>query len=286
MAGNKRGFGVTIEDVPQSSAIRSTLLRRGPDLAPARGELVWNEEGGANTAAAQSPRDAVPATVAAPDPEPLPHSVSGEAPTEVIDATTGALASELARRRAAGFERLDAEMRARRAELAQSLERQRGEGEQRVAEAERLEHEAIAQRRGETDRLWSSEQREKLAERLDSALTAELVDTRRRYEAAEMRLRSEFEDRRSEEAERLEEWRRSERDRLETELAAEEQRFSDRLLRQLKEFEVQLGERQREQEQRLSQWWEEAEQLARQRVAALLDDVLSKKALTRPQTKS
>ena len=63
-------------------------------------------------------------------------------------------------------------------------------------------------------------------------------------------------------------------------LASEEQRFSDRLLGQLKEFEFQLGERQREQEQRLVQWWDEAEQLARQRVAALLDETLSKKSLT------
>ena len=78
-------------------------------------------------------------------------------------------------------------------------------------------------------------------------------------------------------------WRRSESQRIETELLAEEQRFSERLMRQLKEFEFQLGERQREQEQRLVQWWEEAEQLApRQRVAALLDETLSKNALTRP----
>jgi hypothetical protein len=272
---------MTNETPPDSALHRTSLLRRGPDPSPARGELVWNEEGSRANAAAQIARDAVPATVAASDPEPLPHAVSGEAPTEVIDATTGALASELARRRAAGFERLDAEMRSRRAELAQSLERQRAEGEQRVAEAERLEHLAIAQRRGETDRLWSGEQREKLSERLDSALTAELVETRRRYEAAEMRLRSEFEDRRRDEAERLEEWRRSERERLERELGAEEQRFSDRLMRQLKEFEFQLGERQREQEQRLAQWWDETEQLARKRVAALLDETLSKKALTR-----
>jgi hypothetical protein len=60
----------------------------------------------------------------------------------------------------------------------------------------------------------------------------------------------------------------------------EEQRFSERLLRQLKEFEFQLGERQREQEQRLIQWWDEAEQLARQKVATLLDETLSKQAVT------
>ena len=139
---------------------------------------------------------------------------------------------------------------------------------------------ADLRRREETDRIWSAEQPRHLAERLNSALTVELVETRRRYEAAEMRLHAEFEGRRREEAERLETWRRSESERIEKDLVAEEQRFSERLMRQLKEFEFQLGERQREQEQRLIQWWDEAEQLARQRVAALLDETLSKKAIT------
>ena len=255
----------------------TSLLRRGPDPVPARGELVWNEEGGVTNAATQTPR--VP-TAEDLDPEPLPHAVTEEAPAEIIDATAGALASELARRRVEAFDRLEVEMRARRAELMQSLELQRAEAERRVAEEVRLEREAMARRREESDRLWSTEQPRNLAERLNSALTVELVSTRRRYEAAEVRLHAEFEGRRREEAERLETWRRSERERISAELASEEQRFSDRLLGQLKEFEYQLGERQKEQEQRLVQWWDEAEQLARQRVAALLDETLSKKSLT------
>jgi hypothetical protein len=269
---------MTDETLDQTSLAHSSLVHRRPD-GPARGELVWNEEGGL-TDAAQGTRDASNVTAADLDPEPLPHSIAAEAPIEVIDATAGALAAELARRRVAGLERLEAEMRTRRAELTQALERQRAEAEQRVAEAERLEREAIARRRQETDRMWSSEQPRNLAERLNSALTVELIETRRRYEAAEVRLHAEFEGRRLEEAERLENWRRSENKRIEAELAVEEQRFSDRLMRQLTEFEFQLGERQREQEQRLAQWWDEAEQMARQRVAALLDQTLSKKALT------
>lgn len=267
---------MTNETPPQDPPTRTTLLRRGSDPAPARGELVWNEEGNLTTAASQTPRE----TAADLDPEPLPHAVAEEAPAEVIDATAGALAAELARRRAAAFERLDAEMRTRRAELLQLLERQHAEAERRVAEAERLEREAIARRREETDRAWSAEQPRNLAERLNGALTVELVETRRRYEAAETRLHAEFEGRRREEADRLEAWRRAERERIEAELAKDEERFSERLMRQLTEFEFQLGERQREQEQRLAQWWDEAEQLARKRVAALLDETLSKKALT------
>ena len=275
---------MTIDDddtrTGRSSLLRNSLLRRRPDPAPARGELVWNEDGRISTAEPQAPRDDAPMTAKDLDPEPLPHAVVEETPSEVIDATAGALAAELARRRAEGLERLDAELRTRRAELMQTIELQRAEAERRVAEAERLEREAIARRRAETDRLWSAEQPRNLAERLNSALTVELVETRRRYEAAELRLHAEFEGRRRDEAERLEAWRRSERERIEAELAAEEQRFSDRLLHQLKEFEFQLGERQREQEQRLVQWWDEAEQLARKRVASLLEETLSKQALT------
>ena len=265
----------------QSPLTLTTPLSGRPDAAPARGELVWDEHGVTNAATQTPPRE-VPAAADALDPEPMPHSVIEETPTEVIDATAGALASELARRRAEGLERLEAELRTRRAELMQSMELQRAEAERRIAEAERLEREAIARRREESDKIWSAEQPRNLAERLNGALTVELVETRRRYEAAEVRLHAEFEGRRREEAERLETWRRSESQRIETELLAEEQRFSERLMRQLKEFEFQLGERQREQEQRLVQWWEEAEQLARQRVAALLDETLSKNALTRP----
>lgn len=273
---DERGSGMDSET--QSFPPYTSLLRRR-EVAPARGELVWNEEGDVTTAAPQAARD-IPATIEDLDPEPLPHAVTDETPAEVIDATAGALAEELARRRTEAFERLEGEMRKRRAELMQSIELQRAEAERRIAEAERLEREAMARRREESDRLWSAEQPRNLAERLNGALTVELVATRRRYEAAEVRLHAEFEGRRREEAERLEAWRHSERERIQAELAAEEQRFSDRLLRQLKEFEFQLGERQREQEQRLVRWWEEAEQLARQRVAALLDETLSKKALT------
>ena len=257
-------------DTPSQDTL-SSLLRRGPDQVPARGELVWNEEGGVTNAATQAPRMVTAQDL---DPEPLPHAVTEETPTEVIDATSVQMIDMFYAKR------LDAEMRTRRAELMQSMELQRAEAERRLAEELRLEREAMARRREESDRLWSAEQPRNLAERLNSALTVELVETRRRYEAAEVRLHAEFEGRRREEAERLETWRRSERVRIEAELASEEQRFSDRLLGQLKEFEFQLGERQREQEQRLVQWWDEAEQLARQRVAALLDETLSKKSLT------
>jgi hypothetical protein len=268
---------MTIETPPQTSLLRTSLLRRRPDPVPARGELVWNDAGGATTPAVQAPSDVAKVPAADVDPEPLPHSVAEEAPTEVIDATVGALASELQRRRAAAFERLDAEIRARRAELMQALELQRAEADRRIGEAERLEREAMTRRREQADRVWATEQPQNLAERLNGALTAELVQTRRRYEDAEARLQAEFEGRRREEAERLEAWRGTERERIEAELAAEEQRFSERLLRQLKEFEFQLGERQREHEQRLAQWWDETEQLARQRVASLLDEMFSKK---------
>jgi hypothetical protein len=265
------------DETNSQDPVEHTSLFRRPDPVPARGELVWNEDGKlATMPALPLPRE----TAADLDPEPLPHSVTEEVPIEVIDATAGALAAELARRRAVAFERLDTEMRTRRAELVQAIERQRAEAEQRVAAGERLEREAIARRREQTDRIWSDEQPRNLAERLNSALTVELVETRRRYEAAEVRLHAEFEGRRTEETARLESWRRAERERIEAELGGEEQRFSERLLRQLQEFEVQLGERQREQEQRLAQWWDEAEQLARQKVAELLDEVLSKKALS------
>jgi hypothetical protein len=270
---------MTMDDETRSDSelLRNSILVRRPDPSPARGELVWNEDGGITTAAPQPSREIV---IEAGDPEPLPHAVSEEVPVEVIDATAGALASELARRRAEGLERLEAELRARRAEMMQAIELQRADAERRIAEAERLERDAMARRRRESDRIWSDEQPRNLAARLNSALTAELVATRRRYEAAEVRLHAEFEGRRREEAERLEEWRRSERERTQSELAEEEQRFSERLMRQLEEFEFQLGERQREQEERLVQWWTEAEQLARQRVAALLDEALSKQALS------
>src|SRR5687767_987831 len=130
-----------IEDPSEGSLPRMSLLRRGPDPVPARGELEWNEDGGVTKAAAQSPQDVSNMSL---DPEPMPHAVVEEAPIEVIDATAGALASEIARRRAEGLERLDAEMRTRRAELMQSLELQRAEAERRIAETEQLEREAIS----------------------------------------------------------------------------------------------------------------------------------------------
>ena len=42
-------------DTPSQDTL-SSLLRRGPDQVPARGELVWNEEGGVTNAATQAPR--------------------------------------------------------------------------------------------------------------------------------------------------------------------------------------------------------------------------------------
>jgi hypothetical protein len=269
---------MAIETPGQGPQIHTSLLRRRPDTVPARGELVWNDEGGVTTAA-QPPREAAPSTVEDVDGD-LPYAVE-DASAAGIAPTVEELAAELARRRAEAFERLDAEIRAQRAELLRALELQRAEADRRVAETERLEREAIARRREETERLWSSEQPRNLADRLNGALTAEIIETRRRYESAELELQAEVEVRRREEEERLDAWRRSEQEQIQAELAAEEQRFSERLLRQLKEFEFQLGERQREEEQRLERWWDEAEVLTRQRVATLLDELLSKKALIR-----
>jgi len=73
-----------IEDPSEGSLPRMSLLRRGPDPVPARGELEWDEEGGVTKAAAQAPQDASPVTL---DPEPMPHAVVQETPIEVIDAT-------------------------------------------------------------------------------------------------------------------------------------------------------------------------------------------------------
>src|SRR5258706_2136500 len=158
-----------IEKPDEGAALFKSLISRRPDAA-ARGELVWNEQGGVTTAAEQAARG-VEGTVDALDPEPMPHSVIEETPTEIIDATAGALASELARRRAEGLERLEAELRTRRAELMQSMELQRAGAERRIAEAERLEPEAISRRREEADKIWSGEQPPDLAERLEGALT-------------------------------------------------------------------------------------------------------------------
>ena len=95
-----------IEKPDEGAAPHTSLISRRPD-AVARGELVWNEHGGVTTAAEQAKRDAKTSAI---DPEPMPHSVIEETPNEVIDATAGALASELARRRAEGLERLEAEL--------------------------------------------------------------------------------------------------------------------------------------------------------------------------------
>ena len=94
-------------------------------------------------------------------------------------------------------------------------------------------------------------------------------------------LRAEVELRRREEATRLESWASSERERIAAELRSQEERFHERLLRQLKEFESQLAERIRKQDETLARWWDEAEKVARQRVAALLQETLAREELTR-----
>src|SRR5258706_15254572 len=149
-----------IEKPDEGAAPFTSLISRRPDAA-ARGELVWNEHGGVTTAAEQAARG-VEGTVNALDPEPMPLSVIEEAPTEIIDATAGALASELARRRAEGLERLEAGLRTRRAELMQSMNLQHAEAERRIAEDERPEREAITRRPGEPAKMRSTAQPRRL----------------------------------------------------------------------------------------------------------------------------
>src|SRR5438477_11236390 len=122
MTGTDGSSGMDNDTPSQDSLPHSSLLRRGPDQVPARGELVWNEDGGVTNAATQTPRASTAQDL---DPEPLPHAVTEETPTEVIDATAGALAAELARRRTDGRERIDTEMRTRRAKVIATREHQR-----------------------------------------------------------------------------------------------------------------------------------------------------------------
>ena len=133
--------------------------------------------------------------------------------------------------------------------------------DERLALMETLEREALAKRFKELDRRseeQAAEQQRLFAQRLDSAIAAELELLRERRQAALAELDA---------------WAASERKRVTGELVAEEQRFADRLMRQLNEFEIQLGERLREQEQKVAGWWSEAERLADERMRGALRDV-------------
>ncbi|HEU5288917.1 MAG TPA: hypothetical protein VFV20_10980, partial [Candidatus Limnocylindria bacterium] len=118
-----------------------------------------------------------------------------------------AVAEEVARLRQEALAQLDSELLARRAELARSLERQRTESEQRIAEIERLETAALARRREEIERSWRVDEGRVLAEQIDAAFATQLADLKDRYADAEARLRQHVETRQREEAARLEQWR-------------------------------------------------------------------------------
>jgi hypothetical protein len=243
----------------------------------------------------------VPALGGDPTPraEPLPAELSASATVAnassgtVIEAafadnasgaTEERLAAEFAMRRAQELERLDAELQVRRVELERILERERAESEARIGAAERLEGEAVERGRDELNRWierWAAEQPRLFAEHIGAAISAELSTLKQRRQEAEVMLRAEVELRRREEATRLETWASSERERIAAELRSEEERFHERLLRQLKEFESQLADRLRKQDETLARWWDEAEKLARQRVAALLQETLAREELTR-----
>jgi len=243
----------------------------------------------------------VPALAGAPTPyaEPVPAESSASAMAAnaasgtVIEAafadnasgaTEDRLAAEFAMRRAQELERLDAELQVRRVELERMLEREHAESEARIGAAERLEGEAVERRRDELNRWierWAAEQPRLFAEHIGAAISAELSTLKQRRQEAEVMLRAEVELRRREEATRLESWASSERERIAAELRSEEERFHERLLRQLKEFESQLAERIRKQDETLARWWDEAEKVARQRVAALLQETLAREELTR-----
>jgi len=156
-------------------------------------------------------------------------------------------------------------------DLQRLIERRRLEAEERIATAERLEHEALSHRFTEIDRRseeLASEHQRVFAERLDAGVEAELTQLRQRRQEAEAGVAERFQARYEEESRRLEAWQSSERVRIADEIAAEEQRFGERLLHQLAEFEIQLSERVREQETKLAGWWAEAERLADLRIRA------------------
>ena len=156
-------------------------------------------------------------------------------------------------------------------DLQRLIERRRLDAEERIATAERLEHEALSHRFTEIDRRseeLASEHQRVFAERLDAGVEAELTQLRQRRQEAGARVAEQFQARYEEESRRLEAWQSSERVRIADEIAAEEQRFGERLLHQLAEFEIQLSERVREQETKLAGWWAEAERLADLRIRA------------------
>ncbi len=247
-------YGGRSEPETPRSLIRASSVWHRPETS-ARAELVWSED--------------VP-TLKAVDADPATPLLAAEteemaAPFPVEDT----VAAEVARRRQEALDQLDIELRARREELSRSLERQRTQSEQRIAEIERLETAALARRREETLRSWRADEGRVLAEQVDAAFATQLADLKDRYADADARLRQHVETRQREEAARLEQWRAGERERIETELAAEERRFNERLLRHLQEFEHQLAERAREQEERLARAWGEAEERAKQQLAAI-----------------
>ena len=259
-------YGGQSEPETPRSLIRASSVWRRPETS-ARAELVWNEDVPALKAVGVPPATPVSASETLEIDKTLESAETEEmaAPSPLADT----LAEEVERLRQEALAQLDSELLARRAELARSLERQRTESEQRIAEIERLETAALARRREETLRSWRVDEGRVLAEQIDAALATQLADLKDRYADAEARLRQHVETRQREEAARLEQWRAGERERIEAELAAEERRFNERLLRHLQEFEHQLAERAREQEERLARGWAEAEERAKQQLAAI-----------------
>lgn len=254
--------GPSGQDEPRSLIRASSFWRRRETSA--RAELVWNDDVPTlRTLDIDPVREASPA--GAPG---AAHDASANA--EATPATAAAaLSAEIAARRQAALDQLDAELRTRRDELARSLERQRHESEQRIAETERLEAAAIARRREALEAAGQADEGRLIGERIDAAFAEQLAKLKERYAGADTHIREYVASRQREEMSRLEEWRAAERERIEAELTAEEQRFHERLLRQLQEFEHQLGERAREQEERLARAWGDAEERAKQQLAAL-----------------
>lgn len=271
-------YGGPSEPEAPRSLIRASSVWRRPETS-ARAELVWNADVPSLRTADVEPvtpvlaaeTEEIAETVEMTETMEVPAIEADPVPQPVADVVRvdDDIASEVARRRQEALEQLDSELRARRAELSHSLERQRTVSEQRIAEIERLETAALARRREETLRSWRSDESRVLAEQIDAAFATQLADLKDRYADAEARLRQHVETRQHEEATRLEQWRAGERERIEAELAAEERRFNERLLRHLQEFEHQLAERAREQEERLARAWGEAEERAKRQLAAI-----------------
>lgn len=241
------------QDPDGRSILRNSRLWRRPEAA-ARGELVWNAEGAVETVEVSS----------APSPQ------SAETAADIEDA----LRAEIDARRRIALAELDAELEARRLELRRRVEQERDDALARVAEAERLERDALATRSDAIDRAMLAEQSRVIAERVEALVTSQLSGLKQRAAEGEARLQADLEVRRRELAAQLEEWRVSERERIAAELAADERRFNERLLRHLDEFNTQLAERMHEQQQRLARAWPEVQEQVRARIDAAFEDAL------------